>query len=609
MTRVRLVVVLLGLLTLQAPGQIRESAPEGSLPRLTRPLVIDAGLDEWEGATSLSLLYASYISRVSPGREWRGPLDAGAHMSCAWNDDGLCIAVIVADDSIHNERPPNLVWQQDCLEIYIDGRIGEKFMNPPYSKGAYQLFVRPPVGKSPAALYVNKRDGTIDGLRIAGRQTRVGYTVEMLIPWAAFPGLKPEVGSELGLQFALCDYDTRDKGTNQPMVMSWRAATQLFQSPQKLVLFQLVKSVPFGADELLGSVVDIDIPRYIVAGDSAMFSVDTGNPLAPMADTVDIVVSDWTGKVVLQTAKHLKRMAFPWTPSARAVCEWEFGDIENGPYQVEVQPKNARGEVLGTASRVVVIARKPFLRWHPGSKPTILAHRGAPPPDLPENSIAAFERALADGADFIEIDVRQSKDGEFIVFHDDGLGRCTTGGHDDRVADHTLAELKTFFLRNQAGEVTTHKIPTLKETIDWARGKTVLFLDVKIMGMSKVVQFVQAEHAQAFCVPMTWRREEALEIHQLAPEMVLYTSGDDKGNNVEKLLNGDIPTDRLFVYVTTADESVINRMHANGIMVQCGGVQGNDEKSYLRWLEKGVDSFNTDSVQSAAAAIQEFRER
>ena len=91
--------------------------------------------------------------------------------------------------------------------------------------------------------------------------------------------------------------------------------------------------------------------------------------------------------------------------------------------------------------------------------------------------------------------------------------------------------------------------------------------------------------------------------------MVIYANANDMGDNVEKLLNGDIPADRLFAYVTTANKSVIDRMHANGIMVQCGRVHGQGDKSYLSWLEKGIDSFNTDDVPSAAAAIRKFCER
>ena len=176
----------------------------------------------------------------------------------------------------------------------------------------------------------------------------------------------------------------------------------------------------------------------------------------------------------------------------------------------------------------------------------------------------------------------------------------------------TLAELKTLFLKTQAGKVSTHKILTLKETIDWARGKTVLFVDFKILEIEKVIEFIQAEKAQTFCVPMTYRFEDTLRVHSLAPEMVIYANADGTRNNVEKLLKGDILKDRLFVWVRSTNKSVIDRMHANGIMVQYGGVQGGGGKSlepYLGFLKKGIDSFNTDDVPRAAAAIRKFYKR
>ncbi len=77
-------------------------------------------------------------------------------------------------------------------------------------------------------------------------------------------------------------------------------------------------------------------------------------------------------------------------------------------------------------------------------------------------------------------------------------------------------------------------------------------------------------------------------------------------------MKGDIPKDRLFVYVRNTNKSVIDLMHENGIMVQYGGVQGRGGKTlepYLGWLQKGIDSFNTDDVPRAAAAIRKFHKR
>ena len=133
------------------------------------------------------------------------------------------------------------------------------------------------------------------------------------------------------------------------------------------------------------------------------------------------------------------------------------------------------------------------------------------------------------------------------------------------------------------------------------------------MEIEKVIEFIRTEKAQTFCVPMTYRFEDTLRVHRLAPEMVIYANAEGTRNNVEKLLKGNVPKDRLFVWVRSTNKSVIDLMHDNGIMVQYGGVQGRGGgkslEPYLGWLEKGIDSFNTDDVPRAAAAIRKFYDR
>jgi glycerophosphoryl diester phosphodiesterase len=72
--------------------------------------------------------------------------------------------------------------------------------------------------------------------------------------------------------------------------------------------------------------------------------------------------------------------------------------------------------------------------------PLILGHRGASAV-APENTLAAFSRAILDGADGIEFDVRLSRDGEPVVIHDAGLRR--TAGIDTQVGDLTSEQLQT----------------------------------------------------------------------------------------------------------------------------------------------------------------------
>src|SRR5215471_12590471 len=96
----------------------------------------------------------------------------------------------------------------------------------------------------------------------------------------------------------------------------------------------------------------------------------------------------------------------------------------------------------------------------------VVGHRGAMG-YCPENTLASFERGLELGADWIELDVHLSRDGQLIVIHDETLDR-TTSGH-GLVRDHTLAELKRLDAGAWFGaEYAGQRIPTLDEVLDWA---------------------------------------------------------------------------------------------------------------------------------------------
>lgn len=104
----------------------------------------------------------------------------------------------------------------------------------------------------------------------------------------------------------------------------------------------------------------------------------------------------------------------------------------------------------------------------------VVAHRG----DwrfAPENSLAAIESSIKRGVDIIEIDVKKTKDGEFILMHDITLDRTTTGkGY---VKDWTLKDIKKLYLKNGAAIKTKHRVPTLKEALLLAKGKVLINLD------------------------------------------------------------------------------------------------------------------------------------
>ncbi|MHC4427881.1 MAG: glycerophosphodiester phosphodiesterase [Planctomycetota bacterium] len=116
-----------------------------------------------------------------------------------------------------------------------------------------------------------------------------------------------------------------------------------------------------------------------------------------------------------------------------------------------------------------------FLR--PPERPRVIAHRGFSGA-APENTLAAFEKALALDVDMIELDVLLSADEHLVVVHDDDLGRTTNG--EGPVHTRTLAELKTldagtWFSEAFAGE----RIPTLHEVFELVGDRVLINVEIK----------------------------------------------------------------------------------------------------------------------------------
>nr|WP_153366186.1 glycerophosphodiester phosphodiesterase family protein [Rhizobium sp. ICMP 5592] len=99
----------------------------------------------------------------------------------------------------------------------------------------------------------------------------------------------------------------------------------------------------------------------------------------------------------------------------------------------------------------------------------------------PENSLLAIERAISDGYDVVEIDVRRSSDGEFFLLHDDTLERMT--GLDQEPEALTLRQLSSLNLRNRDGvetnTLTDEKLPSLRQVFDLTRDRIFIHLDIK----------------------------------------------------------------------------------------------------------------------------------
>lgn len=109
--------------------------------------------------------------------------------------------------------------------------------------------------------------------------------------------------------------------------------------------------------------------------------------------------------------------------------------------------------------------------------PTVMAHRGLSA-DAPENTLYAFSDAISVGADFIELDVQQTRDGVLVVMHDSNLKR-TTGVNKD-IWDVDYADIQDLDAGSWFDPAYANaRIPTLEETLQFVDKRARLNIEIK----------------------------------------------------------------------------------------------------------------------------------
>jgi glycerophosphoryl diester phosphodiesterase len=130
---------------------------------------------------------------------------------------------------------------------------------------------------------------------------------------------------------------------------------------------------------------------------------------------------------------------------------------------------------MGCALKRVEETKIPY--WKGKFPVMVIAHRGFSGA-APENTLAAFRKAIDVGSDMIELDIQLSKDGKIVVIHDETLERATNG--QGRVVDRTLQELKKIDAGARfRAEFSGERIPTLQEVLDLAKGRVPVNIEIK----------------------------------------------------------------------------------------------------------------------------------
>jgi len=234
----------------------------------------------------------------------------------------------------------------------------------------------------------------------------------------------------------------------------------------------------------------------------------------------------------------------------------------------------------------------------------VIAHRGASA-DAPENTLAAFELAINEGADWIELDVQETREGEIVVIHDSDLKKIA--GSDLRVFDSSLAELQNVDIGSwKDPSFSDQRIPTLQQVLALCKDRVNIVIELKYYGQEKhleerVANLVEAAGMQDQIVVMSLSYPGIQKMKSLRPQWSVGLLSSVAIGDITRL-----DADFFAVNATFASRRFIKQIHQRGRKVLVWTV--NDPISISAMMSKGVDGIITD-YPALAATIRKDRTR
>jgi len=234
-------------------------------------------------------------------------------------------------------------------------------------------------------------------------------------------------------------------------------------------------------------------------------------------------------------------------------------------------------------------------------RPLIIAHRGASGYQ-PENTLRAFELAIEQRADMIELDLHATSDGEVVVIHDDDLS--VTTDLKGSVSSLTRAHL----FRADAGH--GERIPTLRETLDLARGRIQLYLEIKdARAASGTVQLVREfkveDEVLLASFDLELMRQVQAENKDLRIGLILGTESFDPLVRLREhfpwLALKGFKYQVLSLHLNLCRAKTIAKAQESGKMVFAW--TANDENTISRLIDLGVDGIVTNYPDRMAALV------
>ncbi|MFN3150615.1 glycerophosphodiester phosphodiesterase family protein [Bremerella sp.] len=231
----------------------------------------------------------------------------------------------------------------------------------------------------------------------------------------------------------------------------------------------------------------------------------------------------------------------------------------------------------------------------------IMAHRGASS-KAPENTLAAFQQAIEDGADWIELDVQETSDGQVVVMHDSDFMKLSK--NPIKIWDATTDDLKDIDIGTwYSTDFADERVPTLAEVLALCKDKIGVNIELKYYGHDemleqRVADIVDQQGMNDQVMAMSLKREGVMKMKSIRPQWKVGLLMSVAAGNLSKL-----EADFLAVNASFADVLLIDQAHDNGKQVFVWTV--NDAATMSTMMSRGVDGILTDKPELARSVLEQ----
>lgn len=247
--------------------------------------------------------------------------------------------------------------------------------------------------------------------------------------------------------------------------------------------------------------------------------------------------------------------------------------------------------------------------------PFLVAHRGVMGANVPCNTMAAFKIAVEGGADVVELDVATTRDGAHFVFHP-GMEPVFLGTRP--ISEMTAEEVLTLRLRNSDSAPTSYPVPTLREALDYLKGKVYINVDKFWTDVEGITREIREAGVAKQVIVKTFQDKESLDaVAKFAPDLMFMPLVRRNDNVTDDLIARGVNVIGAEILFETEEDEVISpayikAMHDRGLLIWMNAIIYNekdvisahrtDDRSLVEgpeagwgWMEEhGADFIQTD---------------